>query len=73
MGQMSILVTGCAGFIGSNVCRLLLERGDSVMGVDNMNDAYSPDLKRWRLERLKPHPSFVFQHMDISEDRKSVV
>ena len=47
-----ILVTGCAGFIGSRVCELLLRRGDKILGVDNLNDAYDPRLKDWRIARL---------------------
>ena len=50
---MSVLVTGCAGFIGSNVTRLLLEEGHKVFGVDNLNNAYSINLKNWRLNNLK--------------------
>jgi nucleoside-diphosphate-sugar epimerase len=64
---MSILVTGCAGFIGSHVCRLLLERGDSVSGIDNLNDAYDVRLKRWRLEGLLSHRGFRFWESDISD------
>ena len=64
---MSILVTGCAGFIGSHVCRLLLERGDAVFGIDNLNDAYDVRLKRWRLEGLLSHPGFRFWESDISD------
>ena len=40
---MKILVTGCAGFIGSHVCEFLLKRGDNVLGIDNMNKYYSPE------------------------------
>ena len=43
---MKILVTGCAGFIGSHVCEFLLKRGDDVLGIDNMNKYYSPE-KKW--------------------------
>lgn len=50
---MRYLVTGAAGFIGSNVVTQLLERGDDVIGIDNMNDAYDVRLKEWRLERLR--------------------
>ena len=64
---MSVLVTGCAGFIGSNVCRLLLEGGQLVEGVDELNDAYDVRLKRWRLEQLESHPSFRFYKLDISD------
>ena len=49
------LITGCAGFIASRVSELLLEAGDLVVGVDNLNDAYDPRLKQWRLARLKSH------------------
>ena len=49
---MQILVTGAAGFIGSATARVLLERGDEVVGIDNLNDYYDPSLKRARLERL---------------------
>ena len=48
------LVTGCAGFIGSKVTELLLQDGHQVVGVDNVNDAYDPRLKTWRLDRLNP-------------------
>ena len=64
---MSILVTGCAGFIGSNVCRLLLEDGESVEGVDNISDAYDVRLKHWRLDQLKRHTRFRFRNVDISD------
>ena len=49
---MKILVTGAAGFIGSAVCRRLLDRGDSVVGLDNINDYYAPALKFGRLAQL---------------------
>lgn len=61
------LVTGCAGFIASKVTQLLLERGDAVVGIDNLNDAYDPALKRWRLERLASHARFCFRHVDITD------
>ena len=64
---MSVLVTGCAGFIGSNVCRLLLEEGHGVVGVDNLNDAYDVRLKQWRLEQFSAHPDFRFLQLDISD------
>jgi nucleoside-diphosphate-sugar epimerase len=63
---MLILITGCAGFIGSKVTEKLLERGDQVIGIDNMNDYYDPRLKEWRLEQLKRQPSFEFYQIDIS-------
>ena len=60
------LVTGCAGFIGSRITELLLERGDTVVGVDNLNDAYPPPLKEWRLAQLQKFPSFEFEQRDIT-------
>ena len=50
---MNILVTGAAGFIGSFTAHQLLDRGDRVVGLDNMNNYYDPSLKQARLARLK--------------------
>lgn len=61
------LVTGCAGFIASKVTELLLEAGHEVVGVDNLNDAYDPRLKQWRLARLHPHAGFRFHRLDITD------
>jgi UDP-glucuronate 4-epimerase len=61
------LVTGCAGFIASKVSELLLAEGHEVIGVDNLNHAYDPRLKFWRLERLKPHARFRFCELDITD------
>lgn len=58
-------VTGCAGFIGSYVAQDLLEAGHEVIGVDNLNDAYDPRLKDWRLKRLVGEESFTFKKVDI--------
>ena len=66
-----ILVTGCAGFIGARVCQTLLSRGHSVVGFDNLNDAYDTRLKWWRLDQFRSSPEFEFQMVDIS-DRFSV-
>ena len=52
---MKVLVTGAAGFIGSHVSLYLLERGDEVVGLDNINDYYDVNLKLSRLERVKQH------------------
>lgn len=65
---MSILVTGAAGFIGSHVCHRLLDRGEEVVGVDNLNDYYSPALKHARLARLAGRAGFVFHKVDIAEE-----
>lgn len=64
---MRILVTGAAGFIGMHTAERLLARGDSVTGIDNINDYYSPKLKRDRLARLIPNQNFHFVEGDISD------
>ena len=64
---MKILVTGCAGFIGSHVAEELLKRGDSVVGVDNINDYYDVKFKKQNLEILKKYPGFVFYKEDICD------
>ena len=64
---MRTVVTGAAGFIGSFVAKRLLEGGDAVLGIDNLNDYYDPQLKRARLERLKPHREFAFAQLDIAD------
>jgi nucleoside-diphosphate-sugar epimerase len=61
------LVTGCAGFIASKVTDLLLQAGHEVVGVDNLNDAYDPRLKHWRLEQLRPRQGFSFRQIDITD------
>lgn len=65
---MKILLTGAAGFIGMHTTLRLLERGDEVIGVDNLNDYYDVNLKIARLNRLKPHPNFRFHQLSV-EDR----
>ncbi len=64
---MRLFLTGCAGFIGAKTAEILLEQGNQVIGVDNINDAYDPKLKKWRLEQLQGHPNFKFIQLDISE------
>jgi nucleoside-diphosphate-sugar epimerase len=66
----TILVTGCAGFIGWKVSQLLLEMNKHVIGVDNINDYYDPALKQWRLKTLKTYPDFSFYKVDISNYKK---
>jgi len=62
-----ILVTGAAGFIGSHVCIRLLERGDEVVGLDNLNDYYDVSLKEARLARFSGHENFNFVKLDLSD------
>ncbi|MEJ6006646.1 NAD-dependent epimerase [Paucibacter sp. AS339] len=64
---MKVLVTGAAGFIGMHVSQLLLARGDQVVGLDNLNDYYDPQLKHDRLARLTPLPGFSFVKMDVAD------
>lgn len=64
---MSILVTGAAGFIGSYVSRALLARGETVIGVDNLNPYYPASLKTARLEPLNAEAAFTFQKLDIAD------
>ena len=64
--MMRILVTGAAGFIGMHVCRQLLNRGDQVVGLDNLNDYYDPALKQARLEQLKGYDQFRFHTCDLA-------
>ncbi len=64
---MSILVTGTAGFIGSHVAQRLLERGERVVGIDNLSDYYDVQLKRARLARFIDHPGYVHVHADLAD------
>lgn len=68
---MTILVTGAAGFIGAAFSSRLLERGEDVVGIDNLNGYYDVGLKRARLARLEPNSGFRFEKLDIS-DRDAV-
>ncbi len=65
------LITGAAGFIGSTLSHRLLDRGDEVLGIDNLNDYYDPTLKDARLARLTPRENFTFQKMSL-EDRDEI-
>ena len=64
---MRILVTGAAGFIGSELSLKLLERGETVMGIDNHNDYYDPALKEARLSRHLHHKNYTHLRVDISD------
>ena len=64
---MKVLVTGAAGFIGMHVAKRLLERGDEVIGLDNLNDYYDPNLKSDRLIELAKYTNFTFFKVDIAD------
>jgi UDP-glucuronate 4-epimerase len=64
---VKLLVTGAAGFIGFHTSRLLLERGDEVVGLDNLNAYYDPQLKAARLEILMGYPAFRFEKIDVAD------
>jgi len=64
---MKILVTGVAGFIGMYCAQRLLERGDTVVGIDNLNDYYDVQLKKDRLKNIDDKPGFTFIKMDLSD------
>ncbi len=66
---MKILVTGAAGFIGMHTAQRLLERGDEVVGVDNLNDYYEVSLKEARLARLAAYQNFRFVRLDIADSQ----
>ena len=68
---MKVLVTGTAGFIGSHLAIRLLERGDEVIGIDNINNYYDPSLKEARLARVKTYDGFTDIRANI-EDRNKV-
>jgi UDP-glucuronate 4-epimerase len=65
------LVTGAAGFIGARTSELLMKDGHTVVGIDNMNAAYDPRMKEYRLRKLQSMPGFTFHKLDISD--KSII
>ena len=68
---MKVLITGTAGFIGNHLAQRLLERGEEVIGVDNLNDYYDVSLKEARLAKIKDHPNFTEVRISI-EDRDAM-
>ena len=71
MGMRKILVTGAAGFIGFHLAQRFLNAGDTVVGIDNLNDYYDVSLKESRLARLEDHRRFRFIRMDLA-DREGI-
>ncbi len=67
---MHVMITGAAGFIGSTLALRLLDRGDKVTGIDNLNDYYDVSLKEARLARLTPSKQFNFLKVDISNQEE---
>lgn len=64
---MTILLTGAAGFIGMHTALRLLDQGETVVGVDNLNDYYDPALKLARLAKLSAYPGFTFHKIDVAD------
>ena len=65
------LVTGCAGFIGFHMCKLLLKKNYKVLGIDNLNSYYSTKYKKFRISNLKKDKKFVFYKFDLSQKKKN--
>lgn len=66
---MTILLTGCAGFIGSHTTKALLQKGYNVIGVDNLNDYYNPNWKQQNLDQFKHENNFTFNRLDITDQK----
>jgi UDP-glucuronate 4-epimerase len=65
--KLNILITGCAGFIGSHLCEKLLSLGFVVTGIDNFDPYYSPEIKQRNMEQFIHHPHFTFIKADLSK------
>ena len=65
---MTILITGAAGFIGSHIVLRMLSKNYDVIGIDNLNDYYSVNLKKYRLKKLKIFKNFTFIKTDLSKN-----
>ena len=65
-----ILITGAAGFIGFHVCLTLLKSGKKVLGIDNLNNYYDPNLKLSRLKILKKYKNFTFNKINLQDEKK---
>ena len=62
---MKKIITGVAGFIGFHIAKYCLEQGDTILGIDNLNDYYDPTLKEARLSQLNNYNNFNFHKIDI--------
>lgn len=69
MQTQTTLITGAAGFIGFHLAKQLLARGDTVIGIDNLNDYYDVNLKYARLNQLKAYNNFIFYHLDLIDKK----
>lgn len=67
---MKVLVTGCAGFIGSHLCEKLLSNNFNVVGIDNFDTFYSKEQKQNNLSHFINHPNFVFENIDLTDKKK---
>jgi len=67
---MTILITGAAGFIGFHLTQALLARGETIIGIDNLNNYYAPSLKQARLDQLKSNQNFDFYQIDIADHQR---
>ena len=67
---MHVLVTGCAGFIGSSLCERLLADGHAVTGVDCFTPYYGRAIKEGNLAGFRAHPRFTFRELDLETDRR---
>ena len=63
------LITGCAGFIGFHMCKLLLKKRYRVVGIDNLNSYYSELYKKHRVSKLKKNKNFVFYKYDLNQKK----
>ena len=66
---MKVLITGAAGFIGSHLCERLLDRGDTVIALDNFNDYYDTERKRENIHQLRNHPCCILCKGDIRDEK----